>query len=163
RLTTVDFWLAGLARGAGVTVTLMLVSLVLVLTISSIGALRTFGLGVITGTEWRPNEREVFERKVNDDGEVEEKLVGKIPASFGALPAIYGTAMTSAIALIVAVPLSFGASLFLVRLAPRWLAVPASFLIEFLAAIPSIAYGLWGLLLFAPWLQNTIMPPLRNT
>jgi phosphate transport system permease protein len=74
------------------------------------------------------------------------------PPRFGAVPSISGTAQTSLIALIVSVPLSLGAALFLVRIAPGWLIVPVSFLIEFLAAIPSIAYGLWGMFVLGPWM-----------
>ena len=94
-----------------------------------------------------------------EDGEVVMKT---IPPAFGALPAIYGTAVSSILALVFAVPLSFGAALFLVRLSPRWLAGPVSFLIEFLAAIPSIAYGMWGLFVLAPFLQHHVEPAMRS-
>jgi phosphate transport system permease protein len=69
--------------------------------------------------------------------------------------------MSSALALLFAVPLSLGAAMFLVRIAPAWLAGPVSFLIEFLAAIPSIAYGLWGLFVLAPFMQSWIEPRLN--
>ena len=78
------------------------------------------------------------------------------------MPVIYGTVVSSIIALVFAVPLSLGAALLLVRVAVRWLTTPASFLIEFLAAIPSIAYGLWGLFVMCPLLQRHIEPALNR-
>jgi len=71
---------------------------------------------------------------------------------FGALAFIYGTLVASVIALIIAVPISLGLALFLTELAPRKLRTPVVFLIDLLAAIPSVVYGLWGILVFAPWL-----------
>ena len=94
-----------------------------------------------------------------EDGEVVMKT---IPPVFGALPVIYGTAVSSILALLFAVPLSFGAALFLVRLSPPWLSVPVSFLVEFLAAIPSIAYGMWGLFVLAPFLQGVVEPAIHS-
>ena len=85
-----------------------------------------------------------------------------MPPSFGALPVIYGTAVSSLLALFFAVPLGFGAALFLVRLCPRFLKGPVSFLVEFLAAIPSIAYGMWGLFVLSPILQDDVEPALRS-
>ena len=75
---------------------------------------------------------------------------------FGALPAIYGTLLTSAIALVIAVPVSFGAAVFLVELAPSWIRTPGSFLIEMLAAIPSVIIGLWGLFVLVPFVRKPI-------
>ncbi|MGQ9675198.1 MAG: phosphate ABC transporter permease subunit PstC [Chloroflexota bacterium] len=72
---------------------------------------------------------------------------------FGALPAIFGTLASSALALLFAVPLGLGAAIFLAELAPQWLARPVAFLIELLAAIPSVVIGLWGLLVMVPWLR----------
>ena len=103
--------------------------------------------------------RDAAGKAILEDGQVVMKTV---PPEFGALPAIYGTAVSSMLALVFAVPLSFGAALFLVRLSPRWLAGPVSFLVEFLAAIPSIAYGMWGLFVLAPFLQHYIEPALRS-
>ncbi len=86
-----------------------------------------------------------------------------MPPAFGALPVIYGTAISSVLALAFAIPLSLGAALFLVRVAPRWrVASPISFLVEFLAAIPSIAYGIWALFVLAPLLQTHIEPALQS-
>jgi phosphate transport system permease protein len=138
-------------------------------------SLRTFGPKFLVTSTWRPNELEVTKR--TPDGNIVrdadgEPVIETIPAQFGALPVIYGTAVSSVAALIFAVPLSLGGALFLVRIAPRlrptltngW-RVPidlwTSFLIEFLAAIPSIAYGLWGLFVLVPFMQRHVEPVLN--
>jgi phosphate transport system permease protein len=82
---------------------------------------------------------------------------------FGALPFIYGTLLTAVTALILAMLIGVGVALFLVELAPRWLAGPLGFMIEMLAAIPSVVYGLWGILVLAPWLRDFVEIPLRDT
>jgi len=81
---------------------------------------------------------------------------------FGALVPIYGTLMTSLIALLIAVPVSFGIALFLTELAPGWLKRPLGVAIELLAAIPSIVYGMWGLFVFAPLFATYFQQPLGN-
>src|SRR5690606_9842789 len=96
-------------------------------------SLREFGLSFLWSREWDP---------VND--------------VYGALVPIYGTLLTSAIALIIAVPVSFGIALFLTELSPRWLRRPLGTAIEMLAAIPSIIYGMWGLFVFVPIFQRTL-------
>ena len=128
-------------------------------------SIRAFGPSFLVGREWRPNaleqpKRDAAGHVVYADGEM---VTQTLPPAFGALPVIYGTAVSSAIALVVAVPLSLGAALFLVRIAPRSVIAPVSFLIEFLAAIPSIAFGLWGLFVLAPLLQSHVEPGLRST
>ena len=135
---------------------MMLVVLLSVLTYAAWPSIRTFGLGFLYTSQWRPNELSVpahdaAGKVIMEDGEVVMKTM---PPVFGALPAIYGTAVSSLLALVFAVPLSFGTALFLVRLSSRRLAGPVSFLVEFLAAIPSIAYGMWGLFVLAPFLQH---------
>lgn len=90
-----------------------------------------FGLGFLAGTEWDP----VRER-------------------FGALPFVYGTLVSSLIAVLLAVPLGLGVAFFLSELAPRWLRDPVSFLVELLAAIPSVVYGLWGIFVLVPIVRN---------
>ncbi len=80
-----------------------------------------------------------------------DKLVGDL---YGVLPFIYGTLVTSAIALLIAVPIGVGAAIFLAEIAPRWLSTPLSFLIEMLAAVPSIVYGFWALLYLVPLMQT---------
>jgi phosphate transport system permease protein len=79
------------------------------------------------------------------------KMTGNV---FGVLPFVYGTLMTSGIALLIAVPLSIGAAIFLAEIAPRWLSTPVSFLVEMLAAVPSIVYGFWALQFLVPRLQG---------
>ncbi|HLL90187.1 MAG TPA: phosphate ABC transporter permease subunit PstC [Tepidisphaeraceae bacterium] len=160
-----DAVLGTLVRAAAVTILLMLAALLVVLTMAAMPTIREYGFSFLTSSEWRPNE---LERPVTgpdgkvviEDGEV---LTETLPPRFGALPVIYGTFVSSALALIFAIPLSLGAALFLVRVAKPWLAKPTSFLIEFLAAIPSIAYGLWGLFVLAPFLQRHVEPFLRDT
>ncbi len=77
---------------------------------------------------------------------------------YGALPLIFGTLLSSFLALLIALPLSIGVAIFLSELAPRWLERPFSFLVELLAAIPSIVYGLWGIFVLVPWLRQSIQP-----
>lgn len=108
------------------------------LVIGALPAMREFGLGFLVSTEWDP---------------VQEK--------FGGLVMIYGTLMTSFIALLVAVPVSFGIAMFLTELAPAWLKRPLGVAIELLAAVPSIVYGMWGLLVFGPLLAAHVQQPLQ--
>jgi len=81
---------------------------------------------------------------------------------FGALPFIYGSAVSSIIGLIIAVPVSIGVSVFLVEHAPRSLSTPISFLVQLLAAIPSVVYGLWGIFVLAPLLRDTVYPRIQS-
>ena len=105
------------------------------LNIGALPALRKFGLGFLTSTEWNP-----------------------VTEHFGALVAVYGTLVTSVIAMVIAIPLSFGIALFITELAPSWLKRPVGVAIELLAAIPSIIYGMWGLFVFAPYFADHIQP-----
>jgi phosphate transport system permease protein len=79
---------------------------------------------------------------------------------FGALPVIYGTVVSSILALLIAVPLGIGVAVFLSEIAPGWLEKPLSFLTELLAGIPSIVYGLWGIFVLVPWLRDSVEPYL---
>lgn len=88
---------------------------------------RAFGLSFLTSINWNP-----------------------VTQQFGALPFLYGTVLTSLLALVIAVPIGLGIALFLAELAPRWLRRPLGFLVELLAAVPSVVYGLWGLFVFIP-------------
>ena len=81
---------------------------------------------------------------------------------FGALPFVYGTVVTSAIALLIAVPLSLGVALCMVEMLPQWLATRIGFLVELLAAIPSVVYGLWGIFVLGPWLRDRVDPLLAR-
>jgi len=120
---------------AALLVLLLLGGVIVALVHGSWPALSKFKLGFITAQVWNP---------------VTEK--------FGALAPIYGTLMTSLIAMLVAVPLSFGIAIFLTELAPAWLKRPVGVAIELLAAVPSIIYGIWGLFVFAPLLQQHVQP-----
>jgi phosphate transport system permease protein len=103
-------------------------------------ALRHFGFGFLLTEKWNP---------------VTEK--------FGALAPVYGTLVTSAIAMLIAIPVAFGIALFITELCPNWLKRPLSTMIELLAAIPSIIYGIWGLFVLAPFFQEHVEPALINT
>jgi phosphate transport system permease protein len=81
-----------------------------------------------------------------------------VAENYGALPFIFGTLVSSLLALLIALPLSIGVAIFLSELAPRWLERPVSFLVELLAAIPSIVYGLWGIFVLVPWLRTSVEP-----
>ena len=98
-------------------------------------SIRTFGFGFLTGTDWDP-----------------------VADHYGALPYIYGTVVTSAIALILAVPVGIGSAVFLAELAHRRVGSAVSFVMELLAAIPSIVYGIWGFFVLAPFLRGAIEP-----
>jgi phosphate transport system permease protein len=114
-------------------------SIALVLAYEAAGAIHEFGFGFLAGTQWDP----VFKR-------------------FGALPFIYGTLLSAVLALCQAVPLTIGTALFLSELAPDWVRVPASFLIELLATIPSVVYGLWGIFVLVPWCRSYLEPALGS-
>jgi len=86
-----------------------------------------------------------------------------VAEEFGALPFIYGTLVSSLIALLVAVPVGLGVSIFLSELAPHWLSDPVAFLVELLAAIPSVIYGLVGIFVLVPWVRNVLEPVLSTT
>jgi phosphate transport system permease protein len=159
-------WIMGfIARGGAIAVILMLATLVVVLFLAALPSIREFGPGFLVGTEWRANELEIPLRDeagdiVFEDGEM---LTDVVPPRFGALPVIYGTVVSSIIALLFAVPLSMGAALFIVRVAPRLrIAAVLSFLIEFLAAIPSIAYGIWGLFVLGPFMRENVEPAIQG-
>ena len=109
------------------------------LIIGSMPAIKAFGLGFVLSADWDP---------------VTEK--------FGALIPIYGTLVTSAIALLIAIPVSFGIAMFLTELAPAWLRRPLGIAIELLAGIPSIIYGMWGLFVFAPFFAQNVQPFLNE-
>jgi phosphate transport system permease protein len=102
-------------------------------------SLEAFGLSFLTGRNWDP-----------------------IQGEFGALPFVYGTVVSSLLALLLAVPVSLGIAIYLVEQAPRRLARPLAFLVELLAAIPSVVYGLWGIFVLAPFLRGHVEPPLQK-
>ena len=128
-----------LAHGAAWLTLLLLVAIIVSLLIGAAPAIKHFGLGFLWSTDWDP---------------VKEK--------FGGLVMIYGTLMTSFIALLIAVPVSFGIALFLTEMSPGWLKRPLGIAIELLAAVPSIVYGMWGLLVFSPILSTYVQQPLQK-
>ncbi|MHB8949002.1 MAG: phosphate ABC transporter permease subunit PstC [Rhodoferax sp.] len=127
-----------LAKAAALFTLGMLIAILASLTLSAWPAIEKYGLGFLTNTTWDP-----------------------VTEEFGGLVMIYGTLMTSFIALLIAVPVSFGIALFLTELAPAWLKRPLGTAIELLAAIPSIVYGMWGLLVFSPVLSTYVQQPLQ--
>ena len=118
----------------------LLAAIIISLAINSSATLEKFGFGFLVNENWDP---------VKED--------------FGALVPIIGTLVTSAIALTIAIPVSFGISIFLTELSPVWLRRPLGTAIEMLAAIPSIIYGMWGLFVFAPLFQTHVQPFLQKT
>jgi phosphate transport system permease protein len=127
----------GVTRGFAIGVLLLLGAVIASLASGSIPAFRAYGLEFLVSQSWNP-----------------------VKENFGALPAIYGTLVTSFVAMVLAVPLAFGVAIFLTELCPPVLRRPIGVLIELLAAIPSIIYGIWGLFVLAPILQSTLQPAL---
>jgi phosphate transport system permease protein len=127
-------------RGAAGTTLLAGAGLVAALAWESGEAIRAFGLRFLFTSVWDP-----------------------VAGEFGALPFIYGTIVSSALAMLIAVPLSLGAAVYLAELAPLWIRPPIAFLIELLAAVPSVVYGLWGIFVLVPWLRRVVEPFLAAT
>lgn len=135
-----DLVFGGMTRLAAIVTLLLLGGIIISLIISSWPTIQKFGLSFLWNSEWDP------------------------PSDiYGALVPIYGTLVTSLIALIIAVPVSFGIALFLTELSPAWLRRPLGTAIELLAAVPSIVYGMWGLLVFAPIFGEYFQKPLAAT
>ena len=134
-----DTLFAALAHGAAWLTLALLAGIIGSLVIGAAPAIKEFGLGFLWSTDWDP---------------VKDK--------YGGLVMIYGTLMTSLIALVIAVPVSFGIALFLTELSPAWLKRPLGTAIELLAAVPSIVYGMWGLLVFSPLLSEYVQQPLQS-
>lgn len=120
-------------------VLLTLGGIMLSLVFGAIPSIREFGLNFYTSSNWDP-----------------------VAGQFGALAPIYGTIVTSIIAVVIAVPVSFGIAVFLTELCPNFLKKPLGIAIELLAGIPSIIYGMWGLFVFAPWFGDIVQPWLIN-
>ncbi|MFZ9574311.1 MAG: phosphate ABC transporter permease subunit PstC [Limnohabitans sp.] len=134
-----DKLFAWAALGAAILTLAALVGILLSLVAGAWPAIHEYGLGFLTRSVWDP---------VKND--------------YGGLVMIYGTLATSIIALLIAVPVSFGIALFLTELSPAWLKRPLGTAIELLAAIPSIVYGMWGLLVFGPILSTYVQIPLQQ-
>ncbi|HNE44033.1 MAG TPA: phosphate ABC transporter permease PstC [Rhodocyclaceae bacterium] len=135
-----DLLFFNLTRAFAAITLALLVGIVVSLTWSALPSIKQFGFGFLTSSEWNP------------------------PAErFGALVPMYGTVVTSLIALFIALPISFGIALFLTELSPVWLRRPLGIAIELLAGIPSIVYGIWGLLVFAPMFGEHVQPLIAKT
>jgi phosphate transport system permease protein len=128
--------LAAMAAAIPLIMGAMLIALV----DAGLPAIRRFGLAFFGTSTWDP-----------------------VAGEFGVLPFVYGTLVSSAIALFLAVPLGLGVAVFLSELAPGWVRTPVRFLVELLAAIPSVVYGLWGIFVLVPWVRATLTPALQSS
>ncbi|TIP53762.1 MAG: phosphate ABC transporter permease subunit PstC [Mesorhizobium sp.] len=135
RFAFTDMVFRAATRASAILVLVLLGGVAISLIAGSWEALSKFGISFLTTESWNP-----------------------VTENFGALAPIYGTIVTSAIAIIIAVPIGIGIAVFLTELCPRPLRRPIGIAVELLAGIPSIIYGIWGLFVFAPFLQTTIQP-----
>ena len=133
----VFLWVTGLFAAI---IILVLGAITLQMFRASLPAIRQFGWHFLVSNEWDP-----------------------VLDAFGALPYIYGTVVSSLLALALAVPIALGIAIYLAELAPAWVRRPLGFLVELLAAIPSVIYGLWGIFVLAPWLRDSVQPFLAKT
>nr|WP_154717419.1 phosphate ABC transporter permease subunit PstC [Sterolibacterium denitrificans] len=133
-----DRLFAGLAHAAALLTLALLLGILLSLLVGAWPAISHYGLSFFVRSAWDPVQNE-----------------------YGGLAMIYGTLATSFIALLIAVPVSFGIALFLTELSPAWLKRPLGTAIELLAAVPSIVYGMWGLMVFGPILARFVQQPLQ--
>ena len=117
---------------------IIVVTMLVVMVQSSWLSIKEFGFGFLIGQVWDP-----------------------VKGEFGALPFIYGTIVSAIIAVLIATPLSIGVAVFLVEQAPKSIARPIGFLVELLAAIPSVVYGLWAIFVLAPFVREYVQPPLQ--
>jgi phosphate transport system permease protein len=134
-----DQWYIGILRLSAVVLFALIIGIATTLAWQSKQSITAFGLGFVTKSLW------------DDQANV-----------YSIWPFLFGTLYSSLIALIIAVPISVGAAIFLAEIAPKWLRTPITFLIELLAAIPSVVYGLWGIFLLTPFLRDKIMQPLAE-
>ena len=139
RLLAWDAAFGAITWAAAAAVLALFAGVIAALIIGALPALRAFGLSFLIDESWNP----VTER-------------------FGALAPIYGTVITSLIAMLIAVPIGLGIAMFLSEICPPWLRRPIGIAVELLAGIPSIIYGIWGLFVLAPFLQSTVQPALIN-
>ena len=123
-------------------------------------AILVAGIAALIMVEMAINSRLPFERFGFDF--LGRSIWDPVAERFGALPFIYGTVVSSLIALIIAVPVSLGVAIFLVEKAPRLLSNPILFVVQLLAAIPSVVYGLWGIFVLAPTLRESVYPKLQS-
>jgi phosphate transport system permease protein len=130
-----DWVFRGATRTFAVLVLVLVSAILVALTVGAWPALKRFGPGFLITNEWNP-----------------------VTEQFGALVPVVGTLVTSAIAMLIAIPVSFGIALFITQMAPAWLKRPVGIAVELLAAVPSIIYGMWGLFVFAPLFADYVQP-----
>jgi phosphate transport system permease protein len=140
RKLTGDSVFAGVALASGVFVLLLLGAIIVSLFIGALPSFRAFGLGFLTNADWDP-----------------------VQHVYGAAVPIYGTIVTSVLAMLMAVPLAFGVAFYLTELAPNWVRRPVGTAIELLAAVPSIIYGMWGFFVIVPFMATYIEPHVIDT
>ena len=131
---------AGLATGSGVLVLVLLTGLIVSLFVGALPAFKTFGANFLVNTDWDPRNN-----------------------IYGAWVPIYGTLITSVMALLLAVPLAFGIAVFLTEIAPQWMRRPVGTAVELLAAVPSIIYGMWGVAVIVPIMSDYVKPHVVDT
>jgi phosphate transport system permease protein len=127
-------------RAAAMTLVLLVVAMIVSMLYAAWPAMRTFGWRFLASSTWDP-----------------------VAEHFGAIPFVYGTLLSSLLALLIAVPLGIGAAIYLAELAPAWIRSPIAFLVELVAAVPSVIYGLWGIFVLAPLLRIWVQPALGKT
>lgn len=135
-----DLLFAVTASGLGWFVLLLLSAIIVSLFVGGLASFRVFGLDFIWSTDWNP-----------------------VTQKFGAGVSIFGTLITSVLALLIAVPLAFGIAFYLTEIAPDWFRRPVGIAVELLAAIPSIIYGMWGFFVIVPIMGQYVMPWLSDT
>lgn len=124
--------------GFALALPLLILILLGVLFVNALPALKRFGPSFLFTSTWDP-----------------------VAEVYGAAPMIFGTLASSLLALLIAVPLAISVAIFLTEFAPRWLRQPVAFLVELLAAIPSVVYGMWGIFVLIPFLRSYLVPPLK--
>lgn len=127
-----------LATLLGIALLGLLATILVVLGVGARSSIVALGPGFLGGTVWDPTRD-----------------------TFGAVPFVYGTLVTSALALLLGVPISLGIAVFLSELAPDWLRVPLTYLVELLAAVPSVVYGLWGIFVLVPVMRRWVEPAVQ--
>jgi len=128
----------GILTGFALALPFLILLIIGVLFVNALPALKRFGPSFLFTSTWDP-----------------------VAEVYGAAPMIFGTLASSLLALVIAVPLALSVAIFLTEFAPRWLRQPVAFLVELLAAIPSVVYGLWGIFVLIPFLRSYVVPPLK--
>jgi len=138
RATPRDLVFEGLSAFTALSVVGLLVLITVILYLAAAESIRTYGFGFLSGSVW-----------------------DSVSQRFGAAPFIYGMLVTSALALLLGVPVSLGIAIFLSELSPPWLRIPLTFIVELLAAVPSVVYGLWGIFVLGPAMRVYIEPGVQ--